>query len=199
MELPCPVCGVENGSKFPDVPCSLCCDQCNELHARLKKSIFDNHDCKILFKEMWKHIDVVHWRKKPRSHVGNGKHLGAWAFTLTKSPSDDLSEDDMVRAVRKLMSQKSCPVKTYAWYLEYGDPETKSHPHIHGMYETHTGGRIERKHFFRAWNIWNEDIPLGKGFRGGYHREVKHDERYADYIKKPEGKFADTPKDTNVQ
>lgn len=117
------------------------------------------------------------------THTGNGAYQGPYAFTLTKSPADGLTEEDMITAVKKLMKQKSCPVKKYAWYLEYGDEATKQHPHIHGMYETHTGGRVESKHFKRAWSIWNPTQTMGAGFRGGYHRPVRAEEAYTDYIK----------------
>jgi len=96
----------------------------------------------------------------------------------------------MLTAVRKIMSQKSCPVVKYAWYYEEkgrdenGDP---IHPHIHGMYETASGGRIESKHFKRAWPIWDPSKPLGAGFHGGYHDHVKNDQKYGDYIKKDGG------------
>lgn len=122
------------------------------------------------------------------THQGNGVYQGQFAFTLTKSPDDPYTEFDMIKAVRKVMSQKSCPVKKYAWYLEYGDNELKTHPHIHGMYETETQGRIEAKHWRRAWKIWDEKTKMGRGFRGGYHRPVRSEEGYADYIKKDAGK-----------
>jgi len=125
---------------------------------------------------------------RKQTHTGNGAYQGAFAFTLTKSPDDNLTEFDMIKSVRKIMSQKSCPVKRYAWYLEYGDPEEKSHPHIHGLYETETQGRIEAKHFKRAWPIWDEKHKLGRGFRGGYHRPIRSEESYKDYIKKDAGK-----------
>jgi len=121
---------------------------------------------------------------------GNGAHQGAWAFTLTKSPTDPFSVGDMLTAVRKVMSQKSCPVERYAWYYEDKGRDINGdaiHPHIHGMYETTTQGRIEAKHWKRAWSIWNEKAPMGAGFRGGYHRPVKHGEAYEDYIKKDGG------------
>lgn len=126
----------------------------------------------------------------PKHHVGNGKPSGAFAFTLTKSPKDPLTVGDMLTAVRKIMSQQSCPVKRYAWYYEEkgrddnGDP---LHPHIHGMYETESGGVIESKHWKRAWPIWDPKKPLGAGFQGGYHRPVRADEAYSDYIKKDGG------------
>jgi hypothetical protein len=111
--------------------------------------------------------------------------MGAFAFTLTKSPTDDLTEEDMIVAVRKLMAQKSCPVEKYAWYLEHKDDG--AHPHIHGMYKTTTGGKIENKHFKRAWRIWDPTLRLGAGFRGGYHRPVRSDEKYSTYIAKDGG------------
>jgi len=123
-----------------------------------------------------------------QTHQGNGSYQGQFAFTLTKSPNDDMSEFDMIKAVRRILSQKSIPVTSYAWYLEYSDNETKTHPHIHGMYETATKGRIEAKHFKRAWSIWDEKTKLGHGFRGGYHRPIRSEEGYSNYIKKDSGK-----------
>lgn len=133
------------------------------------------------------HCKVKH-SLKSKTHQGNGAFQGTFAFTLTKAPDDNLTEFDMIKAVRKVMSQKSCPVFKYAWYLEYGDDQQKTHPHIHGLYETQNGGRIEAKHFKRAWPIWDEKTRLGKGFRGGYHRPVRDEEGYTDYIKKDAGK-----------
>jgi hypothetical protein len=124
-----------------------------------------------------------------KTHTGNGTYAGAWAFTLTKAPTDPYNVGDMICAVRKVLLQKSCPVVKYAWYLEYkSTPEDAyAHPHIHGIYETATGGRIEAKHFKRAWPIWDEKSFLGKGFRGGYHRPIKSEEGYQQYIKKDGG------------
>lgn len=144
--------------------------------------------CKQLRDFLEDHINTTH--KKPKHHIGNGKPQGAFAFTLTKSPKDPLTVGDMLSAVRKVMSQKSCPVKRYAWYYEdkgrdeHGDA---IHPHIHGMYETDTGQQIEAKHWKRAWDIWNPKKPLGAGFVGGYHRPVRSEEAYSDYIKKDGG------------
>lgn len=122
-----------------------------------------------------------------KTHKGNGAPQGAFAFTLTMSPADELTAGDLLVAVRKLMSQKSNPVKRYAWnYEEKGKDASGNplHPHIHGIYETESGGRIHAKHFQRVWKIWDEKKPMGQGFRGGYHRLVKSEEDYADYIAK---------------
>lgn len=136
------------------------------------------------------HCVEVHgavFNRPSTTHKGNGAPQGAFAFTLTKSPADEYSEEDMIKAVRKVMNQKSQPTVKFAWYLEYGDDEQKTHPHIHGMYETEDKGRIETKHWKRAWPIWDPKQKLGKGFRGGYHRLVRDDEAYDDYIKKDGG------------
>jgi len=138
----------------------------------------------------WQINDFERLRKldckcKKKSHKGNGTYSGPFAFTLTKSPHDPQTVDDMIAAVKKVMSQRSCPVARYAWYLEY--KENNTHPHIHGMYETITKGRIEKKHWERAWTLWDEKDKKGLGFRGGYHRPVRHEECYDDYIKKDGG------------
>ena len=132
-------------------------------------------------------IDVHGLPDNRHKTTPNGKYKGPFAFTMTMSPSDGLTEEDMILACRKVMDQKSQPVKKFAWYLEYKDESTKAHPHIHGMYETETGRRIERKHWKRQWSIWDETIPLGQGFRGGYHRPVRSNEAYSNYIAKQGG------------
>ena len=122
--------------------------------------------------------------KPRRTHTGNGSYKGPWAFTLTMSPEWGLTTADMIKAAQQIMAQKSQPLKKFAWYLEYGKPDTFEHPHIHGMYETETGVRLEQRVWMRRWKKWNEKIPRGQGFQGGYHREVKADEAYSNYIKK---------------
>lgn len=135
-------------------------------------------------------LDVSSICKCPKKKTGNGRYNGPFAFTLTKSPKDNITVADMLKAVRKIMSQQSNPVIRYAWNYEdkgrdeRGDP---IHPHIHGMYETASGGRVEAKHFKRAWNVWDENTPMGAGFRGGYHRPVRDNEKYEDYISKQGG------------
>jgi len=159
------------------------CEQCERW---FRKGIFSMSQTWEQDHQVWLAHSDIH----KKSHSGNGAPQGAFAFTFTKSDKDPLSVADMLKAVRKVMNQKSNPVVKYAWYYEEkgrdenGDP---IHPHIHGMYETTTGGRIERKHFKRAWNIWDEDDLKGAGFRGGYHRPVKSTEAYTDYIKKDGG------------
>jgi len=184
----CPVRGSRciRDTFFADVPCFGCCQTCRELDQHAV--VVSQHPIEgpMALKALMKHSREFHMRNK-NTHVGNGKYLGPFAFTLTMSPSDNLTVDDMVAAVKKVMSQKSIPAVKYAWYLEYKDFETKEHPHIHGMYETASGRRIEAKHWFRAWKIWDESVTLGKGHRGGYHKPVEHDQCYDNYIKKQTG------------
>lgn len=119
--------------------------------------------------------------KKPH-HVGNGKPKGIFAGTLTYSPnSDNKNENDMVTAIKKIMRQKTCPIKRYAWYLEYTEKGT---PHIHFIYETEKGGRITSQTFKRQWDIWDESVHCGNGHRGGYHKHVADENAYMDYIAK---------------
>lgn len=143
------------------------------------------------YMEACEHVIAYHAEHhKKTTHKGNGKYLGPFAFTLTKSPKDKNTVADMLQAIRKIINQKSQPLVRWAWYYEdkgrdeYGDA---IHPHIHGMYETANGRRLEIKHFKRAWDLWDENMPLGAGFKGGYHRPVKSEEKYDDYIKKDGG------------
>lgn len=166
------------------------CEKCRQL---VRLNLLRCAELKYV-DEAFAHIRRCPIFNKGRQHVGNGAPSGLFAFTLTKSPKDPLTVGDMLAAVRKVMAQKSCPVKRYAWYYEdkgrdeFGDP---IHPHFHGIYETESGGRIERKHWKRAWSIWDENKPMGAGFQGGYHRPVKAEEGYKDYIKK-DGRMSET-------
>lgn len=118
---------------------------------------------------------------KAKHHVGNGKPKGIFAGTLTMSPNDPYNEKDMISAIIKLMKQKSCPVKRYAWYLEYTNAGT---PHIHFIYETQSGGRITAQTFGRCWSLWDENIECGRGHKGGYHSFVHNEDAYLEYIAK---------------
>lgn len=200
------ICGHKTESLF-SIACretnNLACEGKCWLHCPFTKSIerlqvdlFRNATARWQIDEKWEklqdtimlHAIEVHGIPDTRPKVyPNGKYKGPFAFTLTMSPTDGLSVDDMVSACKKVMSQRSQPVKKFAWYLEYKDEETKAHPHIHGMYETEDSTRIQRRTWNRAWKIWNEEIRLGQGFRGGYHRPVRSDEAYNDYIRKQGG------------
>lgn len=168
----------ENGRR------KTCCDIVDTL-----LDLPGNQFSKVFYKHLWE----VHHDEKfaPKKKVGNGRHNGLWAGTLTKAPTDPISEADMIAAINKLMAQKTCPVKRYAWYLEY--KEDGRHPHIHFIYETETGGRITQRTFQRVWSIWDEKKEYHdekgryKGHRGGYHKAVADEYAYNDYISEDGG------------
>lgn len=118
---------------------------------------------------------------KKKHHTGNSKPKGIFAGTFNMSPDDPYNEKDMIEAVRKLMRQKTNPVKRYAWYLEYTE---NGLPHIHFIYETESGGRIIEQTFKRCWPIWNSESACGRGHRGGYHKHCADEEAYLKYIEK---------------
>lgn len=133
-----------------------------------------------------RHDPETHVTLDPKTtHSGNGTHQGWFAGTLTQSVDDDTTEDDMVRAMEKIFSQKTCSVDKYAWYVEYTKKQT---PHIHFIYITTTGGRIHAKVFKRYWKQWDEKRRLGKGHQGGYHCPVYSDVAYREYISKDGGR-----------
>lgn len=165
--------------------CSICCPDCKTIWSYYGLLPHTPTNFERLYDHLRKQHGVRWECDEKKTHTGNGTYKGAWAFTITASPADNRSADDMIKAVKKVLSQKSIPVIKFAWYLEY--KEGKTHPHIHGMYETAKGGRIESKHFKRAWDLWDESVHLGLGHRGGYHRPVRSDENYASYISKDNG------------
>lgn len=142
---------------------------------------YEHQQFLLIMKEWYKTCPVWIARNNRPHHVGNGKHNGLWAGTLTMSTNDPYNESMMVDAIKKIMRQKTCPVKRYAWYLEYTEKET---PHIHFIYETETGGRITAQTFKRRWPIWDETMAVGRGHRGGYHKPVTETNSYLEYIKK---------------
>lgn len=133
-----------------------------------------------------RHDPKTHITAPPKkTHRGNGKPEGLFAGTLTMSPSDTTDEVQMIQAIKKIFNQQTCPVKKWAWYVEYTDAGL---PHIHFCYETETGGRIHQKVFKRYWKTWNESERMGKGFRGGYHKNCDSETAYLEYIAKDGGK-----------
>lgn len=139
-------------------------------------------DFERLYKIIFKAYRTCPIHGLKNEHKGNGKPKGIWAGTLTKSTSDeDVSEEDMINAMKKIFTQKTCPVKRYIWYLEY---TAKNVPHIHFIYECESGGRIHQKVFKRYWKIWDESVKVGKGHRGGYHKLCESELAYKEYISK---------------
>jgi len=148
--------------------------QYEKVEREVRQRLF--RECPVLAKER---------ALKYNPSKSNHKHMGTWAGTLTMSPNDPENEDSMVMAMRKIFCQKTCPLKRYAWYLEY---TANGLPHIHFIYETISGGRIHKRVFQRVWKQWDEDMACGAGHRGGYHRECHDDEEYMKYISKDKGR-----------
>lgn len=174
-------------TRFPD---ACTCDACFFFETKARR-LYIMSDLPPMPKErMFKkfiddwHKSCIRMPKQPRK-TGNGKPKGLFAGTFTVSPTDPYNEDDMIKAVNKLFTQKTCPVNKYAWYLEYTD---RNLPHVHFIYETNSGGKILPKVFKRVWPIWDEAIPCGSGHRGGYHASVADPEGYLKYIAKDNGR-----------
>lgn len=197
------VASESSGSYYDQLSCKFGCDKCAAFFMarwitkspmrnvmwdkKMPEYYWSNKKLNDMIMEEWEKHNESH---KKKTHGGNGRYAGPWAFTLTMSPKDPQSIGDMLTAVKKIMQQKTKPVIKYSWRFEHkGFDEMGGylHPHIHGMYETEDGGRIPRRQWERVWSLWDEDKPMGAGFRGGYHRPVKSEEGYADYIVKDGG------------
>jgi len=105
------------------------------------------------------------------------KKLTRYAFTLT-SARPDVTDDEMRLAAHKIMTQTTCPVTRGAAYLEHHED---GRPHCHGWYQLEGGTQIFTKIFKRHWKEWDPKIKQGKGFKGGYHAVMAHNnyESYA--------------------
>lgn len=171
------------------------CPACVKFHTTDDKYLFDMADIvsppvhlsmiKKSFNEWYKNCPVMASKRSKYVPKSNGSPKGCFAGTLTMSPSDCFNEEDMISSVKKIFSQKTCPVEKYAWYLEYTE---NGLPHIHFIYKAKSGGRIHQKVFKRCWSIWDESQPVGSGHRGGYHRLCHDEGDYLKYIKKDNGR-----------
>lgn len=110
-----------------------------------------------------------------------------YAFTLTMPP--DYEPKKPIEEVARLICENGMTSKPYerpekwAFVLEHTE---KGVPHIHGMYKTPSGRRIEQKYFKRYWPIWDESpkCRMGQGHKGGYHQKARHSESYEAYMEK---------------
>ena len=108
-----------------------------------------------------------------------------YAFTLTMLP--DYQPKKPMEEVAKLILEHGLVSKTkekaceWACVMEHTEAGT---PHIHGVYKTPSGRRIEGKYFARYWPLWDEKIKLGHGHKGGYHARARHLESYKAYMQK---------------
>jgi len=120
--------------------------------------------------------------KKQKKHAGN--MLGAREFTLTYSPkwyNDEEARLQMLNAMNKLYKYyEGMIVKLRA----VGEVGSNGLSHIHCFYELEGGVKITDKNFKRAWKYWNPAKPLGKGFEGGHHANVREISDFLGYIEK---------------
>jgi len=65
-----------------------------------------------------------------------------------------------------------------------GEVGTNGLSHIHCFYKLEGGVKITDKNFKRAWPYWNPEKPLGRGFEGGHHANVKEESDFLGYIDK---------------
>lgn len=109
-----------------------------------------------------------------------------YAFTLTMPP-EYISKKPIEESARLLMENGLTSGKPYEkaskWAIVLEHTE-KGTPHIHGVYQTPSGRRIEQKYFKRYWDLWDEKIKMGHGHKGGYHQKARHSDSYAAYIEK---------------
>jgi len=115
---------------------------------------------------------------------GKQRELGAKEFTLTYSPKwfgDDEARKLMRRAIERLL-------KYYEGNIEklraVGEVGSNGLSHVHCFYRLSSGVKITDKNFHRAWSYWNPKKPLGWGFEGGHHANVKNESDFLGYIDK---------------
>lgn len=108
-----------------------------------------------------------------------------WAFTLTMPP-DYEPKKPIEEAARLILSHglTSKPYERPERWAFVKEHTEKGVPHIHGVYKTPSGRRIEQKYFQRYWPLWDEKVKLGVGHKGGYHLKARHGESYSAYMEK---------------
>lgn len=108
-----------------------------------------------------------------------------YAFTLTMpldyKPKKPIEEAAKLILEHGLVSKTKEKAIEWAFVKEHTDQGT---PHIHGVYKTPSGRRIEKKYFKRYWDLWDEDVRLGQGHKGGYHQKARHNQSYKAYMEK---------------
>lgn len=134
-----------------------------------------------------------------------------YAFTLTMPP-DYQPKKPIEEAARLIMehgwssntNKKGTPSnaeKACEWAFVKEHTE-KGTPHVHGVYKTPSGRRIEAKYFNRYWDLWTEPTENKKGnnyhgHKGGYHCKARHSESYKAYMEK-EGVVVKNPPEPDL-
>lgn len=113
-------------------------------------------------------------------------HKGAWAFTLTYSPTQhQWSKEEAQTAMRTAIARLRHYYRNEIVEFEaVGEYTQSGAPHVHGHYRLTDGKRMTTKNFRRAYPIWNPKRKCGRGHEGGYHEPAHRDSDYAGYIQK---------------
>lgn len=126
-----------------------------------------------------------------------------YAFTLTMppdyKPKKPIEEAARLILEHGLVSQTKEKACEWAFVKEHTQQGT---PHIHGVYKTPSGRRIEKKYFKRYWDLWEEPNDKDKprnyhGHKGGYHQKARHAESYKAYMEKEGVVVKNTPPPEN--
>lgn len=162
--------GNHDVSNFLDCGCEV-----EDIHAAVDMS---KPNMGLTFKSRCKaHAPKVDSRKADAST--------AYAFTLTMPP--DYVPKKPIEEAARLIMENGITSKPYqraikwAFVVEHTEQGT---PHVHGMYKTESGRRIEKKYFERYWPLWKEETKLGHGHKGGYHQKARDEQCYEAYMEK---------------
>lgn len=157
-----------------------CIDRARDALKRLDPHNKDqSYDYYEAFETLVAHNALDTKKKKP-----NRYELGAREFTLTYSPkwmNDAQAREEMEKAMNKLIKYYEGEIVKLRAVGEVG---SNGLSHIHCFYKMEGGKKITDKNFKRAWKYWNPLKPLGRGFEGGHHANVKEESDFLGYIDK---------------
>lgn len=171
----CPDCYVPIATEYPKEP-----------HPKYP----DCPDCSVTFNfllgEPTEHYCGEHVPAPPkRRGAPKADPETEWAFTLTMPP--DYEPKKPIEEAARLIMTHGLTSKPYERPVKWAfvkEHTEKGTPHIHGVYKTSSGRRLEQKYFQRYWPLWDEKVKLGHGHKGGYHLKARHEECYAAYMEK---------------
>jgi len=171
--------------------CSNCYTKFSTLHLKEPNTKYpDCSDCSlewnpILMEYCNEYCSVHQEQVVPTPNRRKADPDTEYAFTLTQPPTYKAKKP--ITEVARLIMQNGLTSKPYEKAVQwaYVEEHTESGtPHIHGVYKTASGRRIEQKYFKRYWDLWDEKVKLGAGHKGGYHAKARHNECYSAYMEK---------------
>jgi len=136
--------------------------------------------------------DYVIDRDLKKTHGNKADTSTSYAATLTMPP-DYVLKKPLIE-VAKMIMEHGLTNKPYQkaskWVIVLEHADTNQHVHI--WYKTDSGRRIATKYFKRYHPLWDENVKLGSGHKGGYHQKTRHDQSYEGYLAK-EGQIISYP------